>query len=178
MALDTVSGDFSVSFSSCYIFCVAYIHIIRSIYIVNPTLYHVFLQRTCRASSKCSKRGIGRARRFLVFTSSLHSSLQAMAPYLAESQRSQLHDLITSTMLGDIAIAGIVNCSRCTVTHTQSNLQTFGDPYPLAVHTRGRRSCILPHVLAALLNRLLCKPELYLDEMADFIWDEYKLHVS
>lgn len=41
-----------------------------------------------------------------------------------------------------------------------------------------RRSSILPQILIALLDHLLMKPDLYLDEMADFIWDEYELEVS
>ena len=42
----------------------------------------------------------------------------------------------------------------------------------------GRRSSILPHVLDALLERLLTKPDLYLDEMTDFVLDEFELSVS
>jgi hypothetical protein len=45
-------------------------------------------------------------------------------------------------------------------------------------NVRGRRSSIPSHVLTALLDHLLTKPDLYLDEMVDFVWDQYELVVS
>lgn len=100
-----------------------------------------------------------------------------MAPHLAQSQRSQLYEMIRSSLLSDRDIADIASCSTRTVTRVRANLRAFGAPCaPKAAG--GRRSRILPHVLAALLDRLLIKPDLYLDEMADFVWEEFELSVS
>jgi hypothetical protein len=53
--------------------------------------------------------------------------LRAMAPYLAQSQRDQLHDMITSTTLGGAAIANTVGCGERTVTRVRANIRIFGD---------------------------------------------------
>lgn len=85
--------------------------------------------------------------------------------------------MIRSSSLRDRDIANIVSCSKRTVTRVRANIRAFGAPYaPKAA--RAPRSRILPHVLDALLDRLLIKPDLYLDEMADFVWDEYDFNVS
>lgn len=100
-----------------------------------------------------------------------------MAPHLAQSQRSQLYEMIRSSLLSDRDIADIASCSTRTVTRVRANLRAFGAPSaPKAAG--GRRSRILPHVLAALLDCLLIKPDLYLDEMAEFVWEEFELSVS
>lgn len=85
--------------------------------------------------------------------------------------------MIRSSSLHDREIADIASCSKRTVTRARANVRAFGTPYaPKAA--RAPRSRILPHVLDALLDRLLVKPDLYLDEMADFEWDEFELKVS
>jgi transposase len=85
--------------------------------------------------------------------------------------------MIQSSSLQDRDIADIASCSKRTITRIRANIRAFGAPCaPKA--TGGRRSRILPHVLDALLDRLLVKPDLYLDEMAEFIWDEFNLSVS
>jgi hypothetical protein len=72
---------------------------------------------------------------------------------------------------------GIASCSKRTVTRVRANVRAFGAPYaPKAAQTPCSR--IPSHVLDALLDRLLIKPNLYLDEMADFVWDECGLYVS
>lgn len=100
-----------------------------------------------------------------------------MAPHLAQSQRDQLNNMIQSSSLQDRDIADIASCSKRAITRIRANIRAFGAPCaPKA--TGGRRSRILPHVLNALLDRLLVKPDLYLDETAEFIWDEFNLSVS
>jgi transposase len=85
--------------------------------------------------------------------------------------------MVLSSSLHDRDIADIANCSKRAVTRTRANIRAFGAPCaPKA--TGGRRSCILPHVLDALLDRLLVKPDLYLDDMAEFMWDEFNLIIS
>jgi transposase len=100
-----------------------------------------------------------------------------MAPHLAQSQRSQLHDMIRSASLSDKDIAKVVNCSTRTVRSARANHRIFGSvSAPKNVH--GRRSSIPSHILTALLDHLLTKPDLYLDEMVDFVWDQYEIVVS
>jgi transposase len=100
-----------------------------------------------------------------------------MAPHLAQSQRSQLHVMIRSNSLSDKDIANVVTCSTRTVRSARASHGIFGSvSAPKNVH--GRRSSIPSHVLAALLDHLLTKPDLYLDEMVDFVWDQYELVVS
>lgn len=82
--------------------------------------------------------------------------------------------MIRSSSLRDRDIADVSGCSKRTVTRVRANVRAFGAPYaPKA--PRGPRSRIPPLVLDALLDRLLIKPDLYLDEMVDFIWDESEL---
>jgi transposase len=100
-----------------------------------------------------------------------------MAPHLAQSQRAQLYNMIQSSSLHDGEIADLASCSKRTVTRVRANMRAFGTPCAPRATVR-QRSHILPHVLEALLDRLLLKPDLYLDEMAEFIWDEYGLDVS
>jgi transposase len=100
-----------------------------------------------------------------------------MAPHLAQSQRSQLHDMIRSASLSDRDVANVVNCSTRTVRSARANHRIFGSvSAPKNVH--GRCSSIPSHVLTALLDHLLTKPDLYLDEMVDFVWDQYELVIS
>lgn len=100
-----------------------------------------------------------------------------MAPHLAHAQRAQLCDMIRSSSLLDRDIADTVGCSIRTVERSRANARVFGSTQP-PKNAAGRRSCMLPHVLTALLDHLLTKPDLYLEEMAEFIWDTYALRVS
>jgi hypothetical protein len=94
-----------------------------------------------------------------------------------QSQRSQLHDMIRSASLSDKDIANVVNCSTRTVRSARANHLIFGN-VSAPNNVRGRRPSIPSHVLNALLDHLLTKPDLYLDEMADFVWDQYELVIS
>ena len=85
--------------------------------------------------------------------------------------------MIRSNSLYDKDIADIVGCSYRTVARVRTNIRTFRAPCALK-NTGGRHSSMLPHVLSALLDHLLTKPELYLDEMAEFVWDKFEVSVS
>lgn len=101
-----------------------------------------------------------------------------MAPHLAQAQRSQLHDMIQSDSLSVNEIARVVNCSTRTVRNARANHRVFGSVTAPNNVRGGRHSAIPPHVLAALLDYLLSKPDLYLDEMVEFVWDQYEVAVS
>lgn len=59
----------------------------------------------------------------------------------------------------------------------RANPRVFGQTQS-PKNTSGRRSCLVPHVLTALLDRLLFKPDMYLDEMSEYYWNRYGLHAS
>lgn len=100
-----------------------------------------------------------------------------MAPHLAQSQRIQLRDMIRLASIPDKTIADIVNCSLRSVVRARANLRVFGNLHAPR-NSGGRQPCVLPHILETLIDHLLMKPDLYLDEMADFIWEEFELEVS
>jgi transposase len=84
--------------------------------------------------------------------------------------------MIRSSSLCDRNIADIASCSQRTVVRVRANVQAFGAPsVPKAIG--GRSSRIPSHVLDALLDCLLIKPDLYIDEMAEFILDEFDMSV-
>ncbi|KAM0703884.1 hypothetical protein Q7P35_008890 [Cladosporium inversicolor] len=88
-----------------------------------------------------------------------------------------MHDMIQSASLSDKEIASVVNCSTRTVRSARANHRVFGS-VTAPNNVRGRHSAIPPHVLAALLDHLLNKPDLYLDEMAEFVWEQYEVAAS
>jgi transposase len=100
-----------------------------------------------------------------------------MAPHLAQSQRDQIHDMIRASSLCDRDIANIVGCSQRTVVRVRANVRAFGAPSAPKAAV-GRPSRIPRHVLDALLDHLLTKPDLYIDEMAEFILDEFEINAS
>jgi transposase len=77
----------------------------------------------------------------------------------------------------DRDIDGIASCSERTVTRIRANIQALGVLCTQKA-TGGRHSRIFPHLLDAVLGRLPPKPDLYLDEMAEFTCDEFGLSVS
>ncbi len=100
-----------------------------------------------------------------------------MAPHFAHSQLILLRDLIRLTTFTNEKIAIITNCSRRSVTKMRANPRIFGQTQS-PKNTSGRRSCLVPHVLTALLDRLLFKPDMCLDEMSEYHWNRYGLHAS
>lgn len=64
-------------------------------------------------------------------------------------------------------------CSKVTIINIRRNLRQFG-----RVHTPpsriGREPTVTPLRIDALCNHLSEKPRLYLDEMAVFLWDEFR----
>jgi transposase len=99
-----------------------------------------------------------------------------MAPNLALSQHEQIRDMIISKF-ANATIARTVRCSTRSVQTIRSNLRCFGTTKapPNGV---GRRRTITPPMLSALLEQLIEKPELYQDEMATFLYDEFDVVVT
>jgi hypothetical protein len=103
--------------------------------------------------------------------------LPRMAPNLAESQHVEIRDMIISKSLTADQMAEVAGCSACSIRAVRSNLRCFGTTKAPS-NGVGRRRSITPPMLDALCEYLLEKPELYQDEMAVFLWDEFEVLVT
>jgi transposase len=101
----------------------------------------------------------------------------SMAPNLAASQLELIRDMIHSKSLTTSQMAEAAGCSERSIKTIRSNLRLFGSVRapPNGV---GRPRSITPPMLEALCDHLLEKPDLYLDEMVIFLWDEFRVLVS
>jgi transposase len=100
-----------------------------------------------------------------------------MAPNLAASQHQLIGDMILSRSLKQTEMAAIAGCSERAIRRMVSNLRLFGKT-KAPWNSAGRRRIITPQMLDALYKRLLKKPELYRDEMAVFLYDEFDILVT
>lgn len=99
-----------------------------------------------------------------------------MAPPLSPAKKQLICDMIKNgKSISDTAFAA--ECSKQAVKYIRSNLRLFGTPGAPPNHV-GRWPNIIPPMLEALRDHLLVKPGLYLDEMADFLWDVFEVNVS
>jgi transposase len=100
-----------------------------------------------------------------------------MAPNLAASQRNLVHDMIVSKLFIAEEIADAAGCSIRSVKHIRSNIRSFGTA-KAPRNGGGRPRSITPPMLEALREYLLKKPDQYLDEMAAFLWKEFRTVVT
>jgi transposase len=100
-----------------------------------------------------------------------------MAPRLAASQHNIISDMITSKSLKTINMAAAAGCSDRTIRSIRSNLRYFSSSRA-PFNKGGRRRQITPIMLDALKERLLEKPGMYQDEIAVFLYDEFKIIVN
>ena len=100
-----------------------------------------------------------------------------MAPNLALSQHKLIEGMILSKSLSDRQMADVARCSTRSIRSIRSNLRCFGDTKapPNGV---GRPRSVTPPMLSALLDRLIEKPNMYQDEMAVFLFDEFDVLVT
>jgi transposase len=100
-----------------------------------------------------------------------------MAPRLVSSQLTMIRDMISSKSLTTLQIAKAAGCSKRSIITISTNLRIFGDvrapPIP-----GGRPRVISPFMLNGLCDHLLKKPDLYLDEIAEFLYEEFDVLVS
>jgi transposase len=100
-----------------------------------------------------------------------------MAPRLPPSKLNLIRDMIESQSLGTSKMAEEAECSQATIINIRANLRQFGSVH--APPTRiGRRRTVTPLMIEALCEHLSEKPGLYLDEMAVFLWDEFRTLVT
>lgn len=99
-----------------------------------------------------------------------------MAPNLAVSQHEMIHDMILSKSLATAQMAEVAGCSERPIRAIGSNLPYFGTTKAPRNGVERPRS-ITPPMLEALFEHLLEKPELYQDETALFLYDEFAVIV-
>lgn len=100
-----------------------------------------------------------------------------MAPRRATSQLVVIRDMITSRSLTTSQMAEAAGCSKRSIITISPNLRMFGDVRAPLI-PGGRPRVITPVMLEALCDHLLEKPDLYLDEMAEFLYDEFDVLMS
>ena len=91
-----------------------------------------------------------------------------MAPNLAASQHELIRDMILSKSLTTAQMADVAGCSERSIRYIRSNLRCFGS-VKAPPNSAGRPRTVIPLMLDALLDHLLEKPDLYLEEMAIFL---------
>jgi transposase len=100
-----------------------------------------------------------------------------MAPNLAASQHDLIHDMILDNSLTTPQMADVAGCSERSIRHIRSNLRCFGTT-KAPFNGVGRPRSITPIMLQALCEHLLEKPDLYQEEIAVFLWDEFDAQVT
>jgi transposase len=96
---------------------------------------------------------------------------------LAASQHALIRDMVLSKSLKGKQMATIAGCSDRTIHAIASNLRYF-DSTKAPSNGVGRRRRITPRMLEALCERLIEKPGMYQDEMAIFLYDEFRVLVT
>lgn len=100
-----------------------------------------------------------------------------MAPNLPPSTREFIHGMLMSNELTTSEIADAAKCDPSTVSRHRTNLHLFGTA-TAPPNKKGRPRSLTPVMIKALCDHLLEKPQLYLDEMIVFIWDEFGKRVN
>ncbi|KAF2195671.1 hypothetical protein K469DRAFT_699266 [Zopfia rhizophila CBS 207.26] len=75
-------------------------------------------------------------------------------------------------------IMEVTNAGRSTIYKIRLNLEVFGTPYPPNTVKRGRPCTVLRIHKLRLLDYLENRPTAYLDEMQDFLLNEFNLITS
>jgi transposase len=100
-----------------------------------------------------------------------------MAPNLSVSQHDQIQHMIQDGAFTIPQISDAANCSFDAVKAISRNLRNFGSTRAPR-NPGGRPSSITPIMRDALLEHLLRKPDLYLEELVVYLWDEFEARVS
>lgn len=100
-----------------------------------------------------------------------------MAPNLAPSKLELISDMIHSRELSVSQMARAAGCNRRTILRISSNIKIFGSA-KAPPNKGGRPRSVTPVMLEALCEHLIEKPNLYLHEMAIFLWDEFAIQAA
>jgi transposase len=88
-----------------------------------------------------------------------------------------IRDMISSKSLTTSQMAEAAGCSKSSIITISANHRMFGDIRAPLI-PGGRPRVITPVMLEALCGHSIEKPDLYLDEMEEFLYDEFDVHVS
>lgn len=100
-----------------------------------------------------------------------------MAPNLSASQHTQIRHVIENGAFTYPQIGQAANCSVDAVKAISRNLRDFGSTRA-PQNWGGRPTSITPTMREALLEHLLRKRDLYLEEMVVYMWDEFETRVT
>lgn len=100
-----------------------------------------------------------------------------MAPRLPQSTKEMTFGMITSSGLNAPQMAEAANCDKRTIKRHRSNIRMFGS-VAAPLNKGGRPRSLTPLMIQVLCDHLLEKPQLYLDEMVVFLWDEFEVLVT
>ena len=100
-----------------------------------------------------------------------------MAPRLSSSQRTLIDNMIEADRFSNNQIAAAAHTTDRAIRRIRRNIRVFGQ-MSAPINKPGMPAILRPQMVEALLDHLNEKPELYLEEMAWFIWDEFKEVVS
>ncbi|KAF4439495.1 transposase [Fusarium acutatum] len=105
-------------------------------------------------------------------TSSNTTGNISMAPNLAACQHALIHDMILAGYKNAV-IAGTANCRASSVRRIRTNMRCYGST-KAPFNGIGRRRLLSPPMLTALLDRLAVQPNMYRDEMVEFLEQEFE----
>ena len=97
-----------------------------------------------------------------------------MAPNLKPAKRILIRDMIEDGGFKNEEIAEAASCTDRTVKAIDRNLRLFGST-TAAPNRGGRPRSITPAMLDSLLDHLGPAPILYLEEMVEYLWKEFRV---
>ncbi|KAJ5101023.1 hypothetical protein N7456_007075 [Penicillium angulare] len=104
-----------------------------------------------------------------------HPNRPQMARNLQTWQRKLIvHMTLSRKRLTISQMAKVAKCSERSVTNIRRNMRLFDDPRSPSVPA-GQPSIITPVMVDTLCNHLAEKPGLYVEEMALFLWEEFRV---
>ena len=106
----------------------------------------------------------------------LHA-VHGLAPNLPASQHTQIWDMMDDGRFTNRQIADAAHCSKGVVKAIKRNLRDFGST--AAPPSRGGRPpSMTPMMRDALLGHFRRRPDLYLEELVVYLWDEFGVRVT
>jgi transposase len=100
-----------------------------------------------------------------------------MASRLSPDQQNLIVSMIEADRFSNCEIATAAHTTDRSIRSIRRNLRIFGQA-SAPINSPGRQATLTQEMVEVLLDYLHTKPELYLEEMAWFIWDEFKVIIS
>lgn len=143
---------------------------------VGPCL--VYLTRICHTIViLCHTAHLKQEAYSPVYLSRMSYLTSQVAPRLPPSKLHIIRDMIESQSLGTSELAEEAECNQATIINIRANLRQFGSVYAPPARI-GRKRTVTPLMIEAHCEHLSEKPDLYLDEMAVSLWDEFRTLIT